>query len=186
MGCVAVATVGRGGSRGVSGLERAEHRMGRSADVCEGEARPCDVPFDATPAAECPSTKGRPSGATRRATTSLPAYATGPAGGYTPSDLAAAYGANLAVTAAGSQLVAIVDAFNDPNMLPELNTFDSQYGLPTETSTSFEVVNQSGATSPLPANNSNWAGEIALDVQTVRGVVPRVQDRASRSVIELL
>src|SRR5690348_12664259 len=34
--------------------------------------------------------------AARRATSSLPGYITGPAGGYTPSDLATAYGVNPA------------------------------------------------------------------------------------------
>jgi len=108
--------------------------------------------------------------AAQRATSSLPAYITGPAGGYTPSDLATAYAVNPASTTATGQLVAIVDAFSDPNVLSELNTFDAQYSLPTETSTSFKVVNESGATSPLPAGNTRWAGEIALDVQTVRGL----------------
>jgi subtilase family serine protease len=31
-------------------------------------------------------------------------------------------------------------------------------------------VNQDGNSSPLPANNSGWAGEIALDLQAVRGI----------------
>ena len=42
-----------------------------------------------------------------------PAFATGPAGGYTPADLAAAYGVNA--DTATSQVVGIVDAFDDPN-----------------------------------------------------------------------
>jgi hypothetical protein len=106
----------------------------------------------------------------QRATDALPNYATGPAGGYTPGDLATAYGVNPASAAATGQVVAVVDAFSDPNVLSELNSFDAKYGLPAETSTSFKVVNQSAATSPLPSANSGWAGEIALDVQTVRGL----------------
>lgn len=108
--------------------------------------------------------------AARRATSSLPDFITGPAGGYTPSDLATAYGVDPASTTATGQVVAIVDAFSDPNVLSELNAFDAHYGLPAETSTSFKVVNQSGAASPLPAASTKWAGEIALDVQTVRGM----------------
>jgi subtilase family serine protease len=96
------------------------------------------------------------------------ALAAGPAGGYTPSQLASAYGVNPA--AATTQTVAIVDAFNDPSVLADLNHFDSNYGLPAETSTSFQVVNQAGNPSPLPADNMGWASEISLDVQAVRGL----------------
>jgi hypothetical protein len=72
--------------------------------------------------------------------------------------------------AATTQVVAIVDAYNDANVLSELNSFDHSYGLPNETATSFTVVNQDGNASPLPAGNADWAGEIALDVQAVRGL----------------
>jgi hypothetical protein len=92
----------------------------------------------------------------------------GPAGGYTPAELAAAYG--LSPGAATTQTVAIVDAFNDPTVKADLNHFDTQYGLPAETSTSFRVVNQSGNATPLPSDDAGWAGEITLDVQAVRGL----------------
>lgn len=92
----------------------------------------------------------------------------GPAGGYSPAQLARAYGLNSNATT--SQTVAIVDAFNDPTVRADLNTFDSHYGLPHETATSLRVVNQNGQPSPLPANDANWAGEITLDVQAVRGL----------------
>src|SRR5262249_59975710 len=51
----------------------------------------------------------------------------------------------------------------------DLNTFDAQYGLPAETSTSFKVVNQRGGAT-LPTPDQGWAGEITLDVQAVRGL----------------
>jgi PKD repeat protein len=99
----------------------------------------------------------------------VPSVATGPSGGYTPGDLATAYGITNP-DAATSITVGIVDAYDDANALSELNTFDAHYGLPAETATSFRKVNQTGATSPLPAGNANWAGEIALDLQAVRGL----------------
>lgn len=92
----------------------------------------------------------------------------GPAGGYTPAALAGAYGVNR--TLATTQVVGIVDAYADPNVKPDLNAFDAQYGFPAETATSFRVVNQRGATSPLPTANAGWAGEISLDVDSVRGM----------------
>jgi Subtilase family len=92
----------------------------------------------------------------------------GPAGGYTPRQLTTAYGVNPA--AKTSQTVAIVDAFDDPSVRSDLNAFDKQYGLPKETSKSLKVINQNGAASPLPTPDEGWAGEITLDVQSVRGV----------------
>src|SRR5271165_6925403 len=53
--------------------------------------------------------------------------APGPAGGLTPAELATAYGYS---TAGGKgQTVAIVDAYNDPNIVSDLGTFDSHYRL---------------------------------------------------------
>ena len=93
---------------------------------------------------------------------------TGPSGGFTPNDLSTAYQVNP--SAATTQTVAIVDAYDDPYALAELNAFDHYYGFPAETATSFRKVNQNGARTPLPAANSGWAGEIALDIEAVRGM----------------
>jgi subtilase family serine protease len=95
----------------------------------------------------------------------------GPAGGITPFDLATAYGFN-SLTSASTQKVAIVDAFDDPTIESNLQTFDAQYGLATCTTANgcFKKVNQSGAASPLPPPDAGWAGEIALDVETVHSV----------------
>jgi subtilase family serine protease len=92
----------------------------------------------------------------------------GPAGGYTPKQLAAAYGINPG--AKTKQTVAIVDAFGNPSVRADLNAFDHKYGLPKETAKSFKVINQSGLASPLPIPDEGWAGEITLDVQSVRAV----------------
>src|SRR4051812_46010235 len=102
-----------------------------------------------------------------------PAVGAGPGGGYTPAQLAKAYGYDPAGSAGATQTVAVVDAYDDPYARAELNVFNAQYGLPPETATSFRKVNQQGATSPLPAADSGWAGEIALDIQAVRPVCRR-------------
>lgn len=98
-----------------------------------------------------------------------PSYQVGPAGGYTPADLAAAYGFDPTANRRG-QTVAIVDWYDDPATLSDLNTFDHEYGLPSETSTSFRKVNEYGATKPLPARNQDASVEISLDIQSVRAV----------------
>lgn len=89
--------------------------------------------------------------------------------GYTPAALAGAYGYDPAATLATPQTVAIVDAHDNPHAKADLNTFDTNYGLPTETTATFKKVNQNGFASPVPTFDAGWAGEISLDVQAVRG-----------------
>jgi subtilase family serine protease len=98
-----------------------------------------------------------------------PAGTIGPAGGLTPGDLASAY--NLYTTGGAGQTVAIVDAYNDPNIAADLATFDTHYGLPacTETNGCLNVVSETGS-STLPPNDSGWAVEESLDVETVHSV----------------
>lgn len=95
----------------------------------------------------------------------------GPAGGLTPSDLATAYG--LPTTGGGGQTLALIDAYNDPNINSDLQTFDAQYGLAacSETNGCLTVVNESGGTT-LPPNDSDtgWAVEESLDVEAAHSV----------------
>ncbi len=98
-------------------------------------------------------------------------YSTGPAGGYTPGDLASAYEFSPSATGQG-QTVAIVDAYNDPNIEPDLQEFDTNYGLATCTTANgcLTVVNQTGG-STLPADDTTgWSVEESLDVETVHSV----------------
>ena len=94
-------------------------------------------------------------------------------GGYGPSDLASAY--KLPTSNGAGKTVAIVDAYDDPNAASDLATYRSQFGLPACTTANgcFRKVNQNGATSPLPAANSGWAGEIALDIEMVSAACPQ-------------
>ncbi|WP_304050542.1 S53 family peptidase [Jatrophihabitans endophyticus] len=92
--------------------------------------------------------------------------------GYGPSDLRSAY--NLTASGSSSETVAIVDAYNDPNIASDLSTYRSQYGLPACTTASgcFKVVSQTGSTTSLPANDTGWAGEESLDVDMVSAICP--------------
>lgn len=99
----------------------------------------------------------------------------GPAGGLTPADLASAYGYTGAVGGAG-QTVAIVDAFDDPNIEADLEAFDSRYGLQpcTKGDGCFSKVSQTGSETALPAADTvGWSVEIALDVETVHAACPK-------------
>lgn len=92
--------------------------------------------------------------------------------GFFPADLQAAY-ALPSVTGGAGQTVAIIDAYNDPNVAADLATYRAQFGLPacTVASGCFRVVNQSGGTR-LPKNNGSWAQEISLDVDMVSAICP--------------
>src|SRR5207302_3738915 len=94
-----------------------------------------------------------------------PSGTSGPTG-YTPSQVRHAYGFDQitfsggTVTGDGSgQTIAIVDAYDDPNIAADLATFDAQFGLPAPPS--FVKATPQGT----PPSNSGWAGEIALDVE---------------------
>lgn len=103
--------------------------------------------------------------------------------GLTPAKIRQAYGINQitfgSVQGDGSgQTIAIVDAFDDPNALTDLQAFDAHFGLPDPPS--FQKVNEYGATSPLPrtdpagAGNSKgtWELEESLDVQWAHAMAP--------------
>jgi subtilase family serine protease len=93
----------------------------------------------------------------------------GPAGGLTPSDLGTAYALNT--TGGAGQTVAIVVAFNDPNLASDLAHFDSQYGLAScAPTTCLEVVNQTGGTTRPADDTQGWSLEESLDVETVHSV----------------
>jgi hypothetical protein len=69
--------------------------------------------------------------------------------------------------------VAIVDAYDDPNVESDLATYRSRYGIPPCTTGDgcFRKVNQSGGTS-YPSPNAGWAVEISLDVEMVSAACP--------------
>lgn len=95
--------------------------------------------------------------------------------GYQPSQIQSAYGFNQITFSNGTikgdgsgQTIAIVDAYNDPNIQKDLKTFDSEWSLPAGNVT---VVNQTGG-SKLPKSNSGWSLEISLDVEWAHAMAP--------------
>src|SRR5436853_2461168 len=99
----------------------------------------------------------------------------GPNFGLTPSDIVSAYHLSTSPTAGSGQTVAVVDAFNDPNIESDLGTFDTNYGLPTCTIANgcLKVVSQTGSTSALPVDDTTgWSVEESLDVEAAHGACP--------------
>ncbi len=107
---------------------------------------------------------------------SVPAGYTGT---FTPTTIEQAYGisqitfntANGTVKGDGTgSTIAIVDAYDDPNIASDLHAFDVALGLPDPPS--FIKLNQSGQTTNLPAANAGWITEIALDVEWAHAIAP--------------
>lgn len=93
--------------------------------------------------------------------------------GYGPAQFRGAYG--LPSSASTAQTIAIVDAYDDPNIASDLNVYSKQFGLPLCNSANpcFQKVNQSGSASgPFPRTDAGWSLEIALDVEVAHAICP--------------
>ena len=111
--------------------------------------------------------------------------------GYSPQQIASAYGFNGIAFGStpglgAGQTIAIVDAYNNPALVDsnspgfensDLAQFDRQYGLPDPPS--FLKVGQSGSVSNLPGSDpagggvpGNWSEEEALDVEWAHAMAP--------------
>ncbi len=100
-------------------------------------------------------------------------FAAEPPGPLTPAALHSAYG--LPRTASRAQTVAVIVAYDDPTVERDLQTFSTQFSLPScsQTTGCLRRVNQRGGASPLPApdpTGGNWTTEAALGTQTVHGI----------------
>ncbi len=98
---------------------------------------------------------------------------TSPLSGFlTPADLHAAYAMPTETPAAGTQTVAVVDAFDDPTAEADLGVYDEQFDLPACTTANgcFRKLDENGQPAPLPSEQGEWAGEISIDVQMVHAI----------------
>jgi hypothetical protein len=102
-------------------------------------------------------------------------------GGYDPSYLQSAYNVMSIVGGAGQgQVVAIVDAFDDPNASVDLASYRGFFGLPAlpdctawpSPTACLRKVNQTGGAGPYPTADSGWSEEIALDLDMVSAICP--------------
>ena len=100
--------------------------------------------------------------------TATPLLTAGPTG-MTPSQIRAAYGFNQLSLDGTGTTIAIVDAFDDPNIASDLQAFDAKFNLPNPV---FTKVSQTGSTTNLPTADSGWADEIALDVEWAHAIAP--------------
>ena len=116
--------------------------------------------------------------------------------GLSPAQMRGAYGlgqfGSSSITFGGAQgdgtgqTIAIVDAYDDPTALNDLNFFSTTYSLPTFNagagSPTFTQVNENGQTSPLPGTDpvgpagtpskSTWEEEESLDIEWAHAMAP--------------
>jgi subtilase family serine protease len=102
----------------------------------------------------------------------LPITIAPPQDGYSPAQIRHAYGFDQVGLTGAGQTIAIVDAYNTPNIKNDLAVFNAQFGLPAVNLT---VVNQHGGLTNLPpvnAGTTGWSGETALDVEWAHAIAP--------------
>ncbi len=88
--------------------------------------------------------------------------------GLSPRDLQSAY--NLPVAKKGTgQIVAIVDAYDNPNVASDLAEYRSEFKL---SSAKFTKYNQNGETSNYPQGSATWGLTIDTDVEMVSASCP--------------
>lgn len=110
--------------------------------------------------------------------------------GLSPAQVRHAYGVdavtfNGGVVGDGSgQTIAIVVAYDNPNIVSDLNTFSQTYGLPNPPS--FTIARAAGLSQVDPG----WSLETALDVQWAHAIAPRANillvEARSASLSDLL
>jgi subtilase family serine protease len=93
--------------------------------------------------------------------------------GFSPAQIKQAYGFPANQQGAG-QVIAIVDAFDDPNIEADLATFSTQFGLPACTTANgcFTKLFPGGTT---PTSDSDWGLEISLDVEWAHAIAPQAK-----------
>jgi subtilase family serine protease len=174
-------------------LERLETRLALSAAAVgpapDGEAHEVVVEpaFETDPASIVATAVGL--GSTR---VGAQGFGSSSPDGYTPQQILAAYGINQltlgSIAGDGTgQTIAIVDAYDDPNLVDsssnaflssDLAGFDQTFGLPNPPS--FEKLNEYGSASDLPGTDpsgadnplGNWELEEALDVEWAHAIAP--------------
>ncbi|HTU23304.1 MAG TPA: S53 family peptidase [Gemmataceae bacterium] len=103
---------------------------------------------------------------------------TPPTGSFSPSQIIQAYAFNQISFASytgntlpgAGQTIAIIGAYNDPDIASDLQTFDSYYGIAAPPS--FTVLNENGGSTLPTGTNAGWAGEVSYDVEWAHAIAP--------------
>jgi subtilase family serine protease len=122
-----------------------------------------------------------------------PLAGAGPGGGFTPQQLQTGYGFSsinfYGTKGTGKgETIAIVDAYDDPNIQSDLNTFDTKFGVAA--TTVMRVNDTGGTTYPASDPSGNWEVEESLDVEWAHAMAPGASimlvEANSQSLTDLL
>jgi subtilase family serine protease len=157
-----------------AGVRAAKNRRARSVRLCLEILEDRVVP-SADPTSGLVGYASPPAEVVR-SSDAAPMSGPGQPPGFSPQQISQAYGFNQIYFNNGTikgdgagQTIAIVDAYNQPNIASDLHTFDVTYGLADPPS--FRAVNQNGGAN-LPAADQGWGLEISLDVEWAHAMAP--------------
>jgi hypothetical protein len=85
---------------------------------------------------------------------------------FSPQQIQTAYGFNNVTNQGAGQTIYIVDAYNDPNISKDLQTFDAQWSLPNPNLTVHKM-------SSRIRNSISWGLEESLDVEWAHAIAPQ-------------
>lgn len=91
--------------------------------------------------------------------------------GLTPARVRRAYGFDQISNGGAGQVIAVVDAYDDPNIEADLGVFDTKFNVASCTTSNgcFRKIYASGT---KPSTDPGWALEIALDVEWAHAIAP--------------
>jgi subtilase family serine protease len=104
-----------------------------------------------------------------------------PPPGLSPHEIRHAYGLDHVIFSKGQrpihangagQTIAIVDAYDAPNIAADLRTFSKTFHLPTTDAAGHFILSKA-TTTPRPPVDPGWALEISLDVEWAHAIAPR-------------
>jgi subtilase family serine protease len=106
-----------------------------------------------------------------------------PGAALTPAQIRHIYGFDQITNLGAGETIAIVDAYNDPNIAADADTFDKQfYTTLSGTTTLYSAFGASSswltvayAQGSKPATNAGWDLEISLDVEWAHAIAPEAK-----------
>ncbi len=96
----------------------------------------------------------------------------GPIGGYTPQQIQSAYGLGGIANQGKGMTIAIVDAYDDPNIFTDVSVFSAQYGLPQMNGANGNPTLTKYFPQGSAKPDAGWSIEIALDVEWAHAIAP--------------
>ena len=101
----------------------------------------------------------------------------------TPAQIRHIYSLDQISNLGHGQTIAIVDAYDDPNIFSDADTFDNQFMTTLTGSTSYYAAYGASSTwltklyasGTVPSGNTGWGQEISLDVEWMHAIAPQAK-----------